>query len=136
MFGWLLNFLGGGIVDKLAGIYAKHKDSAVESERITADIAKKQLDNEIEAQRLAQQVRIATAGFWEMRLITFLIAMPFVLHLNLVALDTCFGFGWRIAAFPAPFVDWQGAVLLSFFGISVAGKAITSVVGGMIARRT
>lgn len=132
---WLMNFLGGGIVDKLTSIYAKQKDSQVEHERIQADVAKKQLDTELETQRLAQQVRVATAGFWEMRVITVGIALPFLLHLWLVGLDTCFGFGWRIAAFPSPFNDWEGRVLLSFFGIAVAGKAITSVVGGMIARR-
>lgn len=133
--GWILQFFGGSIIDRLTTAYTKHLDADTEQSKIKADVAKKQLDNEIETQKLQAQIRAATAGFWEMRLITALTVAPFLLHLWLVAMDTCFGFGWRIAAFPAPFDDWEGRILLAPFGIAVAGKAITSVVGGMIARR-
>jgi hypothetical protein len=68
----------------------------VESERIEAEWAKAQLDAML-------QVRLATSSFWEMRLITALIASCFTLHLILVTLDTCFSFGWRIPAFPRPY---------------------------------
>jgi hypothetical protein len=135
MFGWILKFFGGSIVEKLTGAWVKHKDAETEDDRIKADVYKKQLDTELEAQRLAQQVRIATAGFWEMRVLTALIALPFVVHLNLVALDTCFKFGWRVAAFPHPFDEWQGAILLSFFGIAVGGRVATGIVGAIIAKR-
>jgi hypothetical protein len=135
MFGAILNFLTGGVVGRLVDAYAKAKDSEVEKDRIRATVLEAQLANAVESQRLAQQVRLATSGFAEMRVLTFLIAIPFVLHLNLVALDTCFGFGWRIAAFPAPFSEWQGVILLSFFGVQLAGKGITAIAAAFMARR-
>jgi hypothetical protein len=124
----LLAWLTGGGLNVLKEIWFKYKDSAVESERIEAEWAKARLDALL-------QVRLATAGFWEMRLITFLIAVPFVVHLWTVWLDTQFQFGWKIAAFPPPFNEWQGAILLSFFGIYAAGKVGMGVVGALAAKR-
>jgi hypothetical protein len=131
IFGGALN----NTVDKLTSAYLKAKDSTVESEKTRAHVLETQLANALEAQRLTQQVRLATAGFAEMRVITAAIASPFVLHLWLVGLDTCFTFGWGIPAFPAPFAEWQGTILLSFFGVQVAGKGINAIAAAFIARR-
>jgi hypothetical protein len=136
MFGWLLRIFTGDVVGQLTNAYLKAKDSAVESEKTRASVLETQLANALEAQRLAQQVRLATAGFWEMRVITAAIALPFVIHLWLVGLDTCFSLGWRIPAFPPPFAEWQGYVLLSFFGIQLGAKGINAVAAAFIARRS
>ena len=115
-------FLGGGL-SALTDIYSRYKDSAVESERTQATWAKAQLDA-----MLAN--RQSTSGFLEMRILTFLIALPFVVHVNLVGLDTCFKLGWKVNAFPAPFDQWEGSILLSFFGLTaglLSIKAVTSV---------
>jgi hypothetical protein len=125
---WALGWVTGGGLNVLKDIWFKYKDSAVESERIEAEWAKAKLDAIL-------QVRLATAGFWEMRLITFLIAVPFVFHLWTVWLDTQFQFGWKIAAFPSPFNEWQGAILLSFFGIYAAGKVGMGLVSSLAAKR-
>lgn len=135
MFGWLLSWFTGGGIRALADAYAKHLDSAVESERTRAGVLKTQLDNALEAQRLAQQVRLATAGFWEMRLMTALIALPFVVHVLLVGADTCFKLGWKIPAFPHPFDEWEGVIVLSFFGVATVNKGITTIAAGFMARR-
>lgn len=123
-WGWLT---GGGGIKALFDIYAKYKDSAIESERIQSQWAMAKLNSIL-------QVRLATAGFWEMRLITFLIAVPFVFHLWTVWLDTQFKFGWKINAFPEPFNEWQGAILLSFFGIYAVSKIGTGIVSGLFSR--
>jgi hypothetical protein len=140
MLNWLLSIFGGGFVnntiDRLTTAYMTAKDSQVESERTRADVLKTRLDNEIEAQKLAQQVRLATAGFWEMRVLTFLIAAPFVLHAGLVGLDTCFSLGWRIPAYPPPFNEWEGAILLSFFGLHATAKGVNAIAAAFIARRS
>ncbi|KRR22180.1 hypothetical protein CQ13_30075 [Bradyrhizobium retamae] len=110
------------MLSTLTGVYNKYKDSANESERTQAAWAKNQLDAMSENRR-------NTAGFWEMRLLTFLIALPFVIHVNLVGLDTNFKMGIGVLKFPPPFNDWEGQILLSFFGLT-AGllgiKAITN----------
>lgn len=125
---WALGWITGSGLNVLKDIWFKYKDSAVESERIQAEWAKAKLDAML-------QVRLATAGFWEMRLITFLIAVPFVFHLWTVWLDTQFQFGWKVAAFPSPFNEWQGAILLSFFGIYAAGKVGMGLVNAMANRK-
>ena len=124
MIKWILNWVSGGLADALTRAYEAKQNSKSESEKVRAEVAIKDIDAQIEARRQATEIRIATSGFWEMRLITFLIAGCFTLHLVLVTLDTCFKFGWRIPAFPSPFADWQGVVLLSFFGVQVASKAL------------
>ena len=132
---WIWSALTGGGLTALASTYAKFKDSSVESERVQADVAKARLNNKLEAQKLAAQVRLATAGFIESRILTFFTAFPFVVHLNLVGLDTYWGLPWRINAFPAPFSEWEGTILLSFFGVGLAGKAVTTAGAVLMSRR-
>lgn len=131
----LLRLLGGDVVGKLTDTYVKLKSSAVESERIKADVILKQIEAETSARQGALQVRLATAGFWEMRLITAVIAGCYTLHLVLVTLDTCFALGWKIARFPSPFDEYQGAILLSFFGIYAAGKGVNAIAAAFVGRR-
>ena len=82
-----------------------------------------------------------------MRVITFLIAVPFVDHLWAVWRDTRFDTFqdncWIIngvehcgvKAFPAPFNEWQGAILLSFFGIYVASKGVSAIANAISTKR-
>lgn len=135
MFSLILNWLSGGVLKTLTDTYVQLKSSEVESERIKADVIGKQIEAEISARQAALQVRLSTSGFWEMRLITAIIAGCFTLHLVLVTLDTCFGFGWRIAKFPPPFDEWEGAILLSFFGVFAASKGVNALAAAFIGRR-
>lgn len=131
---WALSWFTGGGLNVLKDIWLRYKDSEDAKLRMEAEWAKAKLDAML-------QVRLATAGFWEMRLITFLIAVPFVLHLWLVAYDTLTtGTSWEIAdwnveAFPAPFNEWEGAILLSFFGIYAAGKVGMGLVSSLAAKK-
>ena len=138
--GWLLKSLTDGALNKvLQGVAGGDADARVR-------LAEAQVKAEIESRKAARDIRVATAGFWEMRLITFVIAFWFVLHLSMVAVDTMFGWyqlggvfencwdqGTRLVcgvkAFPAPFHDWQGAILLSFFGVYAGSKVYTGLVG-------
>lgn len=131
----ILGWLTGDVIGRLTDAYIKSKDSAVESERIKADIIKKEIDAVIEARAAALQVRLSTSGFWEMRLITFLIAGCFTLHLVAVTLDTVFAFGLKIAAYPKPFDEWEGTILLSFFGIYTVSSGVKSIAGAIGSRR-
>jgi ethanolamine utilization microcompartment shell protein EutL len=132
----ILNWLTGGGINALAQAYAAHRNAGTEDSRIKADVIKQQLDAALEAQRLAQQVRLATAGFWEMRLLTFLIAAPFVLHAGLVGIDTSLNaIDLDIPSYPSPFSEWEGAILLSFFGLHALGKGVTAIAAAFTARR-
>jgi hypothetical protein len=135
MWSILLKWLSGDVLGKLTEAYTTAKTSAVESERVKAGVLEKQIEAEVSARQAALQVRLATAGFWEMRLITAIIAGCFTLHLVLVTLDTCFALGWRIAKFPPPFDEWEGTILLSFFGVFAASKGVNALAAAFIGRR-
>ena len=131
----LVSLIGGPIVSSLLKGYRAKLDAANASDRIAADLAIREIEAGIEARKRAHELRLATAGFWEMRLLTFAIALPFVAHLWAVWLDTQFRLGWKIPKFPEPMDEWQGAILLSFFGIYTLGKAVQSVGTAVAMRR-
>ena len=135
MWSAIIRLITGDLLGKLAEAYQARLRAQNETEKLVADVAIKDIERQMADRAAAKEIRLATAGFWEMRLITVLIAAPFVLHLNLVALDTSFKLGWKIPAFPAPFDQWQGAILLSFFGIHVIGQGITALAGAIRGRR-
>jgi hypothetical protein len=103
-----------------------------------AQVTMAAITGELEARKIARDVRLATAGFWEMRLITFIIAAWFTLHLSMVAFDTLTTgtrweiIGWNVAPFPAPFNEWEGAILLSFFGLAAATRVGTGILAAVI----
>ena len=135
MLGWLT---GGGIaaigkelrqarLDQLAANNAE--------QRVIADVRVKEIEAHIHALREGAEIRKQTAGFWEMRVLTFVIAGCFAFHLLLVTIDTCFKLGWRIPAYPHPFDEWQGTILLSFFGVQVMGQGISAIAAAIRKRR-
>lgn len=86
------------------------------------------------ARNAAREVRLATAGHWEQRVITAAIVLPFVVHLWLVGIDTMWPQPWNVEKWPAPFDEDGRAVLLSYFGvIGLTGSA--RAVAGAIAMR-
>lgn len=127
-----LNWLSGGLLDKLLD-FVERRDAA----RLAAmnDEQRRAHEDRQAARQAAKEIRLATAGFWEMRLLTFLIAAPFVAHVWLVGIDTMWPQPWNVEKWPPPFDEWEGAILLSFFGVSVLGAGIKSVAGA-IAYRT
>jgi hypothetical protein len=132
---WLLTLLTGPAVDKVLNHLERRAENETEREKVrtmaTIEQIKLTLADRADQRRAMNEVRLATAGFWEMRLLTFLIAMPFLWHLWLVAFDTCWPQPWNVNAFPPPFDEWEGAILLSFFGVAVAGMGLKSIAGAI-----
>jgi hypothetical protein len=131
----LISLIGGPLVSTLLKGYRAKLAAANTSDRIAADLAIKEIEAGIEARKRAHELRLATSGFWEMRLLTFAIALPFIAHLWAVWLDTQFRLGWKIPKFPEPMDDWQGAILLSFFGLYTLGKTVQSIGTAIAIRR-
>jgi hypothetical protein len=134
-----LNWISGGLIGALSGplldAYRAKLANDADVDKLVAAERHRLIDAEIEAQRSAKEIRLATAGFIEMRVLTVAIALPFLIHVWAVGLDTTFGFGWRIAKFPPPFDEWEGAILLSFFGVSVLGLGAKALAGAIAYRR-
>ncbi|WP_342643434.1 hypothetical protein [Rhodoligotrophos ferricapiens] len=135
LFTQVLSWLSGGVLDRVLAYFERQATTEVESERVRAAVISEYIKAELEARKAASQIRLATNGYWEMRFITAIIAGCFTLHLVMVTLDTCFKLGWRVFAFPEPFNEWQGAIILSFFGIYTVGKGISAIAGAIALRK-
>jgi hypothetical protein len=132
--GWLVDPVTKGVqlVEKITGALGA---TASAEATAAANVQIAAINARVAQMQSAKEIRLATAGFWEMRLMTFLIASPFVFHLWSVWLDTQFHLGLRLDKFPSPFDQWEGAILLSFFGVSVVGVGIKAVAGAIAFRR-
>lgn len=129
---WLLNLLTGGLPDKIIGAWQTHERAKLDAMN---DVQKREHEAMLQARADAKEVRLATANFWEMRLITFAIAFPFVMHLWFIGYDTLWPQVWNVEAFPPPFDEWEGAILLSFFGIAGGVGAVRAVAGAIAVGR-
>lgn len=136
---WLLSLLSGPLVDKVLGHLEAQAANQTERDKVRTQATVESLKlaaGDLANQRsAANQIRLATAGYIEMRVLTTAIALPFIAHLWLVGLDTMFGFGWKVAAFPGVFAEWEGAILLSFFGVVTVGNGIRAFAGAIAARK-
>jgi hypothetical protein len=131
MLGAILNWLSGGVLDRVLGYFSARQDARLEAMN---DAQRQAHERALSTEQTAKEVRVATSGFWEMRALTVAIALPFVAHLWSVWLDTQFGFGWAIDKFPAPFDEWQGAILLSFFGLVGFATGARAIAGAIAMR--
>lgn len=128
----ILDWLSGGLLDKFLGFFERREAARLDAMN---DEQRRAHEDRIDARKTAKEIRLATAGFWEMRLLTFLIAAPFVVHLWLVGIDTMWPQPWNVEKWPSPFDEWEGAILLSFFGVSVVGAGIKAVAGAIAMRK-
>lgn len=127
MLAWLGKLVTGPLIGAMLNAYKLRLQAETSEQKVIAEAAIEDIRRQIADREAAKEIRLATATFWEMRLVTALVAGCFAFHLLLVTLDTCFALGWRIAAFPKPFDEWQGTILLSFFGVQAVGKGITAI---------
>lgn len=110
-----------------AKLTAQTSEQAKVAETVIADI-----NRQIEAQRASNEVRLATAGYWEMRLATAVIAWTVAAHFALVGIDTMrTDIHWGIPPLPKPMDEWEGAIVLSLFGLQVANKGIGALVSAI-----
>lgn len=135
LFSKILTWLGGGVLDKVMGYLKNRTDNETERDRLVKDAVIAHIQAEIAARQGAEQIRIATAGFWEMRLVTATIAGCAALHYAAVSLDTVFQFGWGIPKYPAPMDEWEATILLSFFGVQAVGGSVKAIAAAIASRR-
>lgn len=131
----LISLITGNLAGQLRQAYEAKLKASNETERLIADVAIKDVERQIADRQAAKEVRVATAGFWEMRLITAVIAGCATLHYAAVTLDTVFRFGWGIPKFPPPFDEYQGTILLSFFGVQAVGMGFTAIAAAIRGRK-
>lgn len=139
--GWIIKLVGlffGGKspIDSLGDVYAKFKDSAIEHERLVAQDALSRRNALLQEQQAALMVRLSSMGFWEMRLMTAIVLGQFVIHLSLISIDTFFSsINLGIPKYPAPIDEWEGAIILSLFGIVAAQRSVMSIAAAIATRK-
>lgn len=108
----LAGIFGGGIPDQLRRAYEAKLAAGNDADRIAADVEITRLHN-----------RLATADNPGLRWAIGIIALVMALHLALVVFVSAFPFwGWTVHALPAPMNEWQGRIILGFFGLSAFSK--------------
>lgn len=127
MLSWLGSLITGPLIGALLKGWQAKLAADTDEKRIIADAAIEDIKRQIADREAAKEIRLATAGFWEMRLMTALVALPFVIHAGAVGIDTTFSMGWRIPAYPEPFASWEGLILLSFFGLQATVSSVSSI---------
>lgn len=135
--GWVMKIASSKLLGSVMGLLQKQSDNAVEGKKIDAQVAMEQIKAEMAARQNTAEVRLATAGFPEQRLLAFLAGVIPVLHFVLIGVGTflvspfdwdngckCYvnGTGWlewtrHLPNLPAPWDGYEGPILLSFFGL-------------------
>lgn len=135
MIGWLSlgRWALGALTRELGAARADLSNAATAQAREAARVRVAELEADLAHRRAIAEVRIATAGQWEMRVLVLAGGLPPALHFGAVCLDSALPDlfpGWTVHALPSPMDEWQGAILLSLFGLSAV-----KVLGGLIRRR-
>lgn len=82
----------------------------------------------------AKEIALATKDHWEMRLAIALVAIPTSFHYAATVFDAVYHFGWAITPLPDPLGEWQGAIVLGYFGLGAARNVTKAVVAAMVKR--
>ncbi|ADZ71338.1 hypothetical protein [Polymorphum gilvum] len=132
MIGTLLQWLSGGVLDRLLAHLERRVEGETARRRIEADLAAEEIRAEIEARKVARAVLIAESGHLLSagRLGRLVFVLPLGLWWAAVCLDSVFHFGWRIAEVPV-LRDWGGAIVTSLFLVDGA----RGMARGLAARR-
>lgn len=112
VIGLITKLIGGGIADKLLRAYEAKLSAQNDAERLFAE-------SQIRALEIAQANRLATSDNIGVRWAIGIVALGLSVHLALVAFVSAFPhWGWTIHALPYPMNEWQGHIILGFFGLS------------------
>ncbi len=130
MLGWLGSLLTGGLAQQLQQAWATYEAAQTSEAKAAAQVEVQRIQGLMAAQQQAASIRTATSGQWEQRLLVFLAAIGPVLHYLAVCIVSTWPArfpGWTVLALPAPMDQWEGSILLSFFGLSVVGSIVKAV---------
>jgi len=133
MLAWLaglaLKLASSGLLDEVLSGLRAEADSAVERERITAQVAVEQIKAELGRRQAQRDVLVAEQGRAVTALMRPAFAYPLAVYYAAVIADSLFHFSWNVAALPAPIGDWSGWIISAIF-LSESGERITRTIVG------
>lgn len=135
----ILTSLFTGGIGKVADTYrdikiAKVKEST-QINNVVKELELKRLENEKAAHEAAKEIRIAMKDHWEIRLAVGLVAIPTSFHYACIVIDKTYNMGWQIQQLPEPLNEWQGTIILSYFGLVSVRHGINAVAASLLKRK-
>lgn len=119
----LLQFLSGGIVDKVLGHLEAKANTETERERIRTEASIEAIKAEVEAQRSGRDIIIAEQGRWYTAAVRPLLAAPVIIYLwKVIVFDKVLGLG-STDPIDGVVAEWAGAIVTTYVG----GRTIEKV---------
>lgn len=115
--GWVMDYLN------------KKVDANVEHHRIDAGVQTAEIAADVELARLRKDLLVLYQGWWATRWIVPGFAWPLIIWFGMVVLDSTFNDFYpfntfAVYALPEELQKWAGEIILSFFLVRVADKAM------------
>jgi hypothetical protein len=124
MWGIILKFLTGGILDKLAAAYETKIRTDADKHKIDVSADQAVLLAQIQADTENRRAAAANRGpVW----MVALFVIPYAFHNAAIVLDSMFSFAWKIEKLPAPFDATEHAVIWSVCGIAAGAVALKRI---------
>lgn len=135
IIGTIVQSFIGGIVGPLFGYLTKRQEVQLDGFRnatgIDLEAYKAALEAKIETSRLR-----ASANSWlGARIITMVAGVPAAMHFGAVMLDSTFRFGWGIPKVPAPYDQYEWAIVQSFFIVAPAMPIVSATAAWLSRKR-
>lgn len=108
----ILNFLGGGVLDRALSSVDRYVQSKTDQEAIKGEIIKEHYRQRADWMR--------AGGFWLMWIFAFPLAVWYgaVITYSILWCSKCaYPQTWTIAALPAPLDEWAGMMIIAIFGV-------------------
>lgn len=123
MWSWLASLIGGPIVSGLVNAYKAKLDAANTRDAQAVDLAKKEIEADIEARKQATAIVLAEQGRWYTACVRPLFAAPFIIFAwKIVVWDKVLGWGTT-----DPLDPNMWSVFLTVVGAYFGGRTIEKV---------
>jgi hypothetical protein len=126
LFSWLLKLFSSDVINSVARYLEKQADTTAimhgQDTTAATQVVVAQMQAEIAAR--AEQANFSSRHD---KLVAW-IASAFILHIWMGVLDACFHLNWKIGVLPAPFDEWEGPIILSFFIVTPAASLAKTVI--------
>lgn len=141
MWQLIANLLGGPIISGLLDGYKAKLASVDNADTHAVDLAKAEIAADIQARANAKEIRLATAGHIEVRILFFVLGAFFTVHAGLITIGSDFAGRlsadhWllHVAALPRPFDQYEALVITFFFGAATVMNSVQSIAGALARR--
>lgn len=152
MLGLILSFLPTFLVKAFGFISdaAKSASDAIINDRNAVRDERLQRSRErMAVNQNAKEIRLATAGYWEQRFLAFIVGVIPIMHWAAIGIGSTFAapfkamgqpVGWlewtlHVPPMPPPFDQYEGPILLSFYGLVGVLGASQKIAGAIAIRR-